>query len=329
MHALYECLGSTDLNAFFDWYYTTRISNSLKTEIWQHGFRLARRLSTSVVDFVSPPVCVLCNIDLATQQNLNSDENLNSGQTLSGNRTQIGDATQNGRTLFCASCEEKLKPLSGQHVCARCGAPAGPHLNVATGCVHCQRERFAFEKVFSLGVYSDAMRDACLKAKNSSGRLVALGLAESLCKHFGDQICEQNVDVVMPVPRHWSQKLISSYSSSETLAGFVSHCLKAPMWGHILQKKRRTASQSSLPPSKRRTNLRGVFRLGTLLFPMKTAFSPVKRTLEGATVLLVDDILTTGSTAHEVARVLKKSGVSRVVVAVVARGISSSSVSIN
>lgn len=275
----------------------------MKTEIWQHSIRLAERVSTSVVDFVSPPVCVLCDVDLAI------------------------DERPVDRTLFCDCCEEKLKPLSGQHVCARCGAPAGPHLNVETGCVHCQRDRFAFERVFSLGVYSDAMRDACLKAKNPSGRLVALGLAKSLCKHFGDQICEQNVDFVMPVPRHWSQKLISrqllsSYSSSETLAGFVSHCLKAPMLGHILRKTRRTASQSSLPPSKRRTNLRGVFRVGSLLTPMK-------RKLEGATVLLVDDILTTGSTAHEVARVLKKSGVSRVLVAVVARGISSSRVSIN
>jgi predicted amidophosphoribosyltransferase len=93
-----------------------------------------------------------------------------------------------------------------------------------------------------------------------------------------------------------------------TQAARFSRVLKAPWSPHILAKVRRTRPQTELNASERRNNLRGAFRLIG------------RPQLEGTRVLLVDDVLTTGTTAHRAAAVLKKAGAT-VFVAVIARGL--------
>jgi len=85
--------------------------------------------------------------------------------------------------------------------------------------------------------------------------------------------------------------------------------LNIPCATHILQKRRWTAAQSGLTPAERRANLKNVFRL---LDPQVVA---------GRSVLLADDVLTTGTTANEASRALRAAGARRVVVAVIARGV--------
>ena len=90
---------------------------------------------------------------------------------------------------------------------------------------------------------------------------------------------------------------------AETLASLG----RIPVRFDLLLKIKKTEKQARLPMTKRKTNLRGAFGIGG------------GATLGGATVLLVDDILTTGSTAHECAKVLKQAGAAKVYVAVFAR----------
>ena len=77
---------------------------------------------------------------------------------------------------------------------------------------------------------------------------------------------------------------------------------------NVLRRIRHTPQQHKLPPSERRKNMRGAFVAKT------------RKELAGSTVLLVDDVLTTGSTCHDAAKALKAAGAKRVIVAVVARG---------
>lgn len=93
------------------------------------------------------------------------------------------------------------------------------------------------------------------------------------------------------------------------LAKRVSRRLNVPCYPEIVWKTRRTPRQSTLNPTKRRANLRKAFAV------------ELPRELAGQTVLLVDDVLTTGTTANEVAKALRKAGAGTVVAGVVARGI--------
>jgi predicted amidophosphoribosyltransferase len=85
--------------------------------------------------------------------------------------------------------------------------------------------------------------------------------------------------------------------------------LQVPLVSHILGKRRWTRPQARLTPHERRQNLRNVFQ------------AVPSQGLAGAVVLLADDVMTTGTTAHESAKVLVQAGAARVIVAVVARGL--------
>lgn len=196
-----------------------------------------------------------------------------------------------------------------ESACARCGAPVGPHLETSSGCIHCRGRRFAFERAVCLGVYKDALRRACLESKKPNGAPLSAAMAQLLWQRQARAIARQGIDVVTSVPDHWSRRLVRPHNPSETLARALARCLQVDFDPHILLKVRRTPAQAALPPGKRLTNLKRAFRV-----------RPFAR-MHGVSLLLVDDILTTGTTANEVSRVLRRAGASRVVVAVVARGL--------
>lgn len=153
------------------------------------------------------------------------------------------------------------------------------------------------------------MKAACQRAKHGQGRPLAAAMANVLWEIEKPIFLAEPFDIVIPTPHHWSTRLGRTHVMAETLAGVLAGRLQVPLVSHILAKIRRTPQQTSLTASKRRTNLRKAFRVKN------------PRDAEGCSVLLVDDVLTTGTTANEVSRILKRAKVGRVVVAVVARGL--------
>jgi ComF family protein len=249
------------------------------------GARGVRALTSAAVDFVYPRQCAFC-----------------------GGQTIAAGSPPTLQPSLCADCRQSIAPPI-ENPCRRCGAPGGPHLETSGGCVHCRRDRFRFESVLSLGVYSDMLRVACRRAKQPGGRPLAAALAGLLWERHGAALTAAGIDVVAAVPRHWTQRLGRAHNTAETQGEVLARRLQVEFGRHILAKVRRTPAQSSLPATQRRTNLRRAFQVrGNWL-------------LEGASVLLVDDVLTTGSTANEVSRALQRGGAKRIVVAVSARGI--------
>lgn len=211
-------------------------------------------------------------------------------------------------TRLCAGYRDAAAPVI-ENSCRRCAALVGPHLVTSAGCVHCRRDRFAFEGVIRLGVYDGLLGSACLRTKHPRGRPLAAVLAGLLWERDRAVFEAADIDVVVPVPQHWSGRFLRGHNAAETIGEVLASRLKVDFFRHILSKVRRTPAQTSLPPSRRRSNLRGAFRV--------RGRSP----LAGETVLLTDNILTTGTTANEVARMLWRGGAERVIVAVAARGI--------
>jgi len=246
--------------------------------------RMVRALWRAGSDFLYPPSCPHCDTPLE----------------------RADDA--GGGDRLCETCLDELRP-DARDSCACCGAPVGPYLNWSPGCHYCRNDRFAFDSVVRYGVYDGALRNACLRIKHRCGIRLTFCLADLLWDSANREMLATNAAAVAAVPRHWSQALSRDHYAAETLAAALARRMDVPFRGDVLRKLRRTARQSSLLPNERRTNLRGAFA------------AELSEDLRGATLLLVDDVLTTGSTAHQSARALRNAGAGRVVVAVIARGL--------
>ena len=245
----------------------------------------AGEFARSAADFVYPPCCRLCSGELPDR-----------------------DLGGSSSVPFCADCRAELVKTHGL-ACLKCGASIGPYLDPTLPCTFCRNETFAFDRVIRLGVYDESLRTACIRGKSSGSEPLSAALAELLWDLEHDVLTHAGVDVVMPVPHHWLKRFITPHNAAETLAAVWANRLKVPLATHILRKRRWTRPQARLPPSERRINLRNAF--GT------TAVEGLK----GATVLLADDVMTTGTTAHEISRVLLNAGAAKVIVAVIARGL--------
>ncbi len=221
---------------------------------------------------------------------------------------QEGDAVAR---RFCPDCYELLS-CAVERSCLRCGAPVGPYIDTSDGCRHCRKDTFHFDRVLSLGVYDGHLRQCCTRAKQSFEEPLTAGLSELLFDAHAVEWPEMHVDLVVPVPHHWTERLVRRHLPPRTMSRVLSRRLMVPEAVHILAKSRRTPAQSSLTPSRRRKNLRKAFRIAG------------GARLDGLKVLLTDDILTTGTTADRVAHVLMQAGARQVIVAVLARGIGQS-----
>ena len=143
--------------------------------------------------------------------------------------------------------------------------------------------------------------------KTRRGDLVSLAMGRLIWQRYREQLSGFRPDVVVPVPMYWLRRWSHGTNSAAVLAEVLADNLRVPLAPGLLRRLRHTPPQFSLPPSQRRANVRRAFAV-------RTGYH-----LERANVLLVDDILTTGSTCSEAARALKRAGAARVMVAVAGR----------
>jgi ComF family protein len=177
------------------------------------------------------------------------------------------------------------------------------------GCPACRDAGFAFERALRLGPYEGLLRDVVLRLKEHTGEGLAEILGRLWVAHARARFKELNADVVVPVPLHWWRRWRRGYNQAETLAQVIAAGLGLPCWPRCLRRVRNTPKQSlQSSPSQRQANVRGAFvpRAGLAL--------------AGKRVLLIDDVLTTGATASEAARALRRGGAAAVAVAVLAHG---------
>jgi ComF family protein len=167
--------------------------------------------------------------------------------------------------------------------------------------------RFAFDQAIRLGYYEGLLREVILQMKHASGEGLAELLAELWTERDLARFRALGAEVVVPVPLHWLRRWRRGYNQSEALARVVADRLGIPCWPHGLRRVRNTPIQPSQSLAARRDNVRGAFQAGRAA------------RWQGRAVLLIDDVMTTGSTADEAARALRDAGASRVSVAVLAR----------
>lgn len=206
---------------------------------------------------------------------------------------------------FCPRCAAALTG-DAHRTCPRCSSSVGEFAEVEGGCPRCRGEHLAFDGAMRLGSFEGQLRDAILQIKFGRDETLAELIAELWVQHAANRFREAGAQVVVPVPLHWRRRIGRGFNQAQVLAEPVARSLGLPMRPNWLRRVRATHPQTSLSPTARRENLRGAFRVSR------------SAELQGKTVLLVDDVLTTGSTASEAARTLKAGGAARVMAAVLA-----------
>lgn len=203
-----------------------------------------------------------------------------------------------GRLPLCADCRAEL--VANRQYCRCCALP------LATGgalCGQCLQQPPAFDRVIAPWLYSEylAFIIQCWKFQDDPA-LTPLLADLWLDARIGTDL----PDILVPVPLHWYRQWRRGYNQAELLARQLARAFGglAVDTGR-LKRGRATAAQSGMNASQRTRNLRGAFT--------------VNGSCDNLRVALVDDVLTTGATAREAARVLRQAGAARVDVWCLAR----------
>ena len=142
--------------------------------------------------------------------------------------------------------------------------------------------------------YEGLLRDVIVRTKQWTGEDLAEVIGGVWAKQMAPRLVALSPDVVIPVPLHWTRRWRRGFNSCDILASCLAQELAIPCWTHVLWRSRATPQQTDQPSATaRRENVKQAFK----------ARSGVD--LSDKTVLLVDDVLTTGATANAAARALR------------------------
>jgi len=217
-----------------------------------------------------------------------------------------------GPLALCVRCSGRLKRLRPAR-CATCGLPLARDNDSGGGrCGACLARPRAIDRLLAAWSYEPPL-DAVLHALKF-GRLEVLGgrLAAAMLDPLRHQALAgyraqepelPEADLVVPVPLHWRRQILRGYNQAERIARPLARALEIP-FSAALKRRRATVAQARLGRGQRPGNLRHAFR--------------ARRPLQGLSVVLVDDVATTGATLEAAASALRRSGATRIVAVVAA-----------
>ncbi len=206
--------------------------------------------------------------------------------------------------FLCAECYQAIAFINNP--CKRCGAPLGPYSQNDKNCPKCRQLSLHFHSARAAGTYSSPLKELVHSLKYSRELAAVTPLAEIILDALRSSPIAEFSQVVVPVPLHPSRLRHRTFNQSALIGRAVARHLDIP-FSDALARTRPTESQTNLLPAARRRNIKGAFGIRR------------KEAVAGRQVLLIDDVITTGATASECAKVLKGAGAARVCAAAVAR----------
>jgi ComF family protein len=206
-----------------------------------------------------------------------------------------GEASDRPARYLCSSCCARLE-FHGEAVCSICGHPAEGGVSHAFVCGTCRSVKPAFDRARSAGRFSGVLRDQIHQFKYGDALWLKEDLADLLHGCLLAHFAADAVDAVLPVPLHPVRLRERSYNQSALLAQALARRMDRRVDSRSLVRTRCTETQTHLDAAHRRANILGAFAVVRPEWVARRC------------VLLVDDVMTTGSTLNECARVLKKAG---------------------
>lgn len=215
--------------------------------------------------------------------------------------------------LCCSICSRKIPWVTGAR-CMKCGKPVSScELEY---CPDCQKTKHAYDRGAAVFRYSGCMPGSIYRLKAVNRRDYIGFFAEALYRSSRMYLKRWQPQVIIPVPMHPHKKAARGYNQSELLAKAFSKKTGIPYADDLLFCVKKTKVQKLLGQKDRKRNLRG-------------SFAAKKSLRDLHTVLVIDDVYTTGSTMDEIAYTLKKAGVRYVYFFVLCTGNGKNSVSMS
>jgi ComF family protein len=206
------------------------------------------------------------------------------------------------RFPVCRTCIQSPEPLDAEFFCVSCRTPfqnAFP-LDDQGRCALCRGGLRGFDAAYAFGAYEGSLRQLIHLFKYGKIRTLARPLGALLARAMPR---DERFDAIVPVPLYWRRRMQRGFNQAELLARVLARGTGIPVM-RALRRVQPTSTQAGLSNTARRRNVASAFR---------------SRSVAGQRILLIDDVMTTGSTATSCALALKRAGAKRVALLTVAR----------
>lgn len=207
-----------------------------------------------------------------------------------------------GKVSIRIPCENCRKTLiwTVEPVCKKCGKPIrNERVEYCSDCKRrLEKKECWYDAGRSVWLHKKPVTESIYQFKFHNRRVYGEYYAKEMARQYGGFIQKCGAEILIPIPMERRKRRKRGYNQAEILAVELGKITGIPVENRLI-RKRKTASQKRLSRHEREINLRG-------------SFSVERKTKLPETVLLIDDIYTTGNTVNEVSRILKKAGVKRV-----------------
>ncbi|MFA6216931.1 MAG: ComF family protein [Candidatus Omnitrophota bacterium] len=222
----------------------------------------------SLINIIYPKLCLVCKRKLAPK----------------------------AKSLVCGECGRKIRK-NLPPFCHRCGRQLKAPYIAKNICVPCLKKKLHFDRAFSPCVYEGSLKELIHDFKYKNKQYLGATLSTFMIDFINEYHIPMDViDLIVPVPLHKTKLREREFNQAQVLSTYIAKAFNKGILTDTLIRHRHTRTQAELLADQRSLNVKDSFSVRE------------KDLIKGKHVLLVDDVLTTGSTASEAAFALKDAG---------------------